>query len=167
MEVKSIRERIEWDASSQEVEFRNVDYVNKNIGFKNCASEDTLKLNEVDWNNIVCLDVKFESFSMYEKKYEKHFQYIKKFLNSNGKKVFHPKILIGNENIIHVKEFINYFNKILDLNFNRKNYLELYVLFYSRQGFFRWEDPIIIELVRMINHYNFYMFEKNIQKKFI
>ena len=29
MEVKSIRERIEWDASSQEVEFRNVDYVNK------------------------------------------------------------------------------------------------------------------------------------------
>jgi hypothetical protein len=156
---------ISWNAHIQEIEFRALHYVNKNVGFINCHSDEVVNLLEINWNNIVCLDVKFETFSITEEKYEKYFQYIKKFLSSDGKKVFHPQIIIDKEKEIDVKEFINYLNKLLDLKINKKNLLELYVLFNCTKTF-RWEDSVIIELTKMINYSKFDKVEKNIQKKF-
>ena len=129
MEVKSIREHIEWDASWQEVEFRNIDYVNKNIGFKNCASEDTLKLNEVDWDDIFCLDLKF-NFKHYMKQhksvnYEEYFKYMKMFVESSGEKNLHPQIFVNARNFSLFKnDVLNRLNEIISLRVNEKNLLE-------------------------------------------
>jgi len=165
MEVNSVRAYITWNSHIQEIEFRNLYYVNKNIGFLNCHSDEILNLTEVNWNNIVCLDVKFKTFSVTEETYEKYFQYIKKFLSSNGKKVFHPQIIIDEEKEIDVKEFISYFNKLLDLKINKKNLLDLYVLFNCTKKF-HWEDLVIMEMAQMINYSKFDKVEKNIQKRF-
>ena len=165
MEVENIRNLISWNAHIQEIEFRGLPYVNNNIGFINCHSDETVNLLEIDWNNIICLDVKFKTFPITEVKYESYFRYIKKFLSSDGKKVFHPQIIINVVKEKEIKEFINDFNKLLDLKINKKNLLELYVLFKCTETFC-WEDSVIIELTKMINYSKFDKIEKIIQKKF-
>ena len=169
---KTIRDIVSWDANLHEVELKGVGYVDNDIGFSNCGSDNKITLTKTNWNNIVCLDVKFFVLPFTVEKYKKYFEYIEKFLKSEGTKVFHPKIYIYNspspieKSFCDLKKFIYDLNTLLELEINNKNFLEILMHFNYRETQ-QWKDDIIIELVEMINHSKFKFTEKNIFKKFI
>lgn len=168
MEVKSIREHVVWDASWQEVEFRSADYVNRNIGFKNCASADRLILNEVDWNIIICLDLKLNNVKDYINEnqhiiflnYTDYFKYAKIFLNSSGEKNLHPTIFVNVKTFNLFKKLVNDFNDIFLMPINKKNFLEFTIWFEPSKDF-SFEDDVN-QVINNLNFSQFKMYEKNI-----
>lgn len=121
-----IRKRIQWNAFFQEVEFRSQEYIDSNICFLNCGSNETLDLNKIKWDDIVCLDVKFNFHTDRIKIYDKFFIHIQKFLNSKGPKVFHPQIFTNEDSFEELKKICNCINNLCVTR--QDTHLELYLI---------------------------------------
>lgn len=168
MEINSIREFLKWDASYQEIEFRNIGYVEKNIGFKNCASDDIINLKKVNWSKIICLDLKFDlnNYNVLENpqyvvlNYTEYFKYAKIFLNSSGEKNLHPQIFVNVKTFNLFKKLVNDFNDIFLMPINKKNFLEFTIWFEPSKDF-SFEDDVN-QVINNLNFSQFKMYEKNI-----
>ena len=166
---KKIRDSIFWDSHLQEIEFRTIFYLDKNIVFPNCGSDENFHLNQINlldinWNEIVCLDSKFFNESHIVSKnfissYSKYFKYIKLFLESKGEKVFHPQIFVNSETFSLLKELIINLNNLFDLPINSKNSLELHIHFDSIKE--KISDDLIKEIDDLISHSKFKMYERD------